>query len=159
LGLAFQGMTVFMLLLGGMTLLGGFYIDLKARPAGLADFARWPYLCGAALVGAGWLSLSLVPGPLALLRYAGWLCFLVAALSLSRPSLVALALALIGFEAAFGVGRMVGSPLVAGALWLSWLALVGGLLAWMLPRAHGWARRWQFWMPAAWRKALARPPG
>jgi hypothetical protein len=159
LGLAFQGMTVFMLLLGGMTLLGGFYIDLKARPAGLADFARWPYLCGAALVGAGWLSLSLVPGPLALLRYAGWLCFLVAALSLSRPSLVALALALIGFEAAFGVGRMVGSPLVAGVLWLSWLALVGGLLAWMLPRAHGWARRWQFWMPAAWRKALARPPG
>ena len=159
LGLAFHGMTVFMLLLGGMTLVGGFYIDLKARPVGLADFARWPYLCGAALLGAGWLSLSLVPGPLGLARYAGWLVFLVVALSVSRPSLVALALALMGFEVAFGVGTMFGSKLVAGGLWLVWLVLVGSLLAWMFPRAHRWSRRWQFWMPRAWRDALTRPPG
>jgi hypothetical protein len=159
MGLAFHGMTVFMLLLGGMTLLGGLYIDLKARPAGLADFARWPYLCGAALLGAGWLSLSVVPGPLALARYAAWLFFLVASLSVSRPSLVALALAIAGLEVALAVGAMAGSSLVTGGVWLVWLTLVAGLLVWMLPRAHGWSRRWQFWMPRAWREALAQPPG
>lgn len=159
MGLAFHGMTVFMLLLGGMTLLGGFYIDLKARPAGLADFARWPYLCGAALLGAGWWSLSVVPGPLLLVRYASWLFFLVAALAVSRPSLVALALAVAGLELAFGVGALAGSTLVTAGLWLGWMALVAGLLVWMFPRAHGWSRRWQFWMPRAWREALSKPPG
>lgn len=161
MGLAFHGMTAFMLLLGGMTLLGGFYIDLKARPAGLADFARWPYLSGAALLGAGWLSLSAVPGPLALglARYAAWLFFLVAALSVSRPSLVALALSIAGLEGALGVGAMAGSSGVTAGVWLVWLMLVAGLLVWMFPRAHGWARRWQFWMPRAWREALTRPPG
>jgi hypothetical protein len=159
MGLAFHGMTVFMLLLGGMTLLGGFYIDLKARPAGLPDFARWPYLCGAALLGAGWLSLSVVPGPLVLARYAAWLGFLVAALSVSRPSLVALALAIAGLEVALGVGALANSSLVTGGVWLGWLTLVAGLLTWMFPRAHGWSRRWQFWMPRPWRDALAQPPG
>ena len=159
MGLAFHGMTVFMLLLGSMTLLGGFYIDLKARPAGLADFARWPYLCGAVLLGAGWWSLSVVPGPLMLVRYAAWLVFLVAALAVSRPSLVALALAVAGLELAFGVGALAGSTLVTAGLWLGWMALVAGLSVWMFPRAHGWSRRWQFWMPRAWRDALAKPPG
>ena len=40
-----------------------------------------------------------------------------------------------------------------------WMALVAGLSVWMFPRAHGWSRRWQFWMPRAWRDALAKPPG
>jgi hypothetical protein len=39
------------------------------------------------------------------------------------------------------------------------MALVAGLLVWMFPRAHGWSRRWQFWMPRAWREALSKPPG
>jgi hypothetical protein len=157
LGLAFHGMTVFMLMLGVLTLVGGFYIDLKARGAGLSDFARWPYLCGAVLLGAGWLSLSVVPGPLVLLRYAGWLVFVAWALSLARPSLVALALAMAGFEAAFALAKALGSDLAGAALWLGWLAFTGVALAWMLPRADRWAPRWQFWMPRAWRKALVRP--
>ena len=157
LGLAFHGMTVFMLMLGVLTLVGGFYIDLKARGAGLSDFARWPYLCGAVLLGAGWLSLSVVPGPLALVRYAGWLVFVAWALSLARPSLVALALAMAGFEGAFVLAKALGSDLAGAALWLGWLAFTGVALAWMLPRSDRWAPRWQFWMPRAWRKALARP--
>jgi len=157
LGLAFHGMTVFMLLLGVLTLLAAFYIDLKSRGAGVADFARWPYLCGAVLLGAGWLSLSVVPGPLVLLRYAGWLVFVVWALSLARPSLVALALAMAGFEAAFVVAKALGSDMAGIALWLAWLVITGLTLVWMLPRAERWAPRWQFWMPRAWREALARP--
>lgn len=157
LGLAFHGMTVFMLLLGGLTLLGGMYIDLKSRAAGVADFARWPYWCGAVLLGVGWLSLSVVPGPLVALRYAGWLLFLALSLSLARPSLVALAVALAGVELAITLARMLGSDLIGVAVWLAWLGLTAGLLVWMLPRARAWARRWQFWMPRAWREALARP--
>jgi hypothetical protein len=159
MGLAFHGMTVFMLLLGCMTVLGGFYIDLKARPTGLSDFARWPYLCGAVLLGAGWWSLSVIPGPLTVVRYAAWMLFFMAALAVSRPSLVALALAVAGLELAFSVGALAGSKLVTAGVWLGWMALVAGLLAWMLPRAHGWSRHWQFWMPQAWRQALANPPG
>ena len=157
LGLAFHGMTVFMLMLGALTLLGGFYIDLKSRGAGLSDFARWPYLCGAVLLGAGWLSLSVVPGPLALVRYAGWLVFVAWALAVARPSLVALALAMAGFEAAFVLAKALGSDVAGAALWLGWLVLTGLALVWMLPRADRWASRWQFWMPMAWRKALTRP--
>jgi hypothetical protein len=101
----------------------------------------------------------MVPGPLMLVRYAAWLCFLVAALAVSRPSLVALALAVAGLELAFGMGALAGSTLVKAGLWLGWMALVAGLLVWMIPRAHGWSRHWQFWMPQAWREALAKPPG
>jgi len=158
LGLAFHGMTVFMLLLGALTLLGAFYIDLKSRAAAVADFARWPYWCGAVLLGAGWLSLSVVPGPLVALRYAAWLVFVAWALSLARPSLVALALAMAGFEAAFMLAKALGSDLIAGVVWLVWLALTGAALAWMLPRASRWAPRWQFWMPKAWRRALLSRP-
>ena len=158
LGLAFHGMTVFMLLLGALTLLGAFYIDLKSRAASVADFARWPYWCGAVLLGAGWLSLSVVPGPLVALRYVAWLVFVAWALSLARPSLVALALAMAGFEAAFMLARTLGSDLIAGAVWLVWLGLTGAVLAWMLPRALRWAPRWQFWMPRAWRRALLTRP-
>ena len=157
LGLAFHGMTVFMLMLGALTLLGGFYIDLKSRGAGLSDFARWPYLCGAVLLGAGWLSLSVVPGPLALVRYAGWLVFVAWALAVARPSLVALALAMAGFEAAFVLAKALGSDVAGAALGRGWLVLTGLALVWMLPRADRWASRWQFWMPMAWRKALTRP--
>ncbi len=158
LGLAFHGMTIFMLLLGALTLLGAFYIDLKSRAAAVADFARWPYWCGAVLLGAGWLSLSVVPGPLVALRYAAWLVFVAWALSLARPSLVALALAMAGFEVAFMLAKLLGSDLIGGAVWLVWLGLAGAVLAWMLPRASRWAPRWQFWMPQAWRRALlARP--
>ena len=157
LGLAFHGMTVFMLLLGGLTLLGGIYIDLKSREARVADFARWPYWCGAALLGAGWLSLSVVPGPLVALRYAGWLLFLALSLSLARPSLVALAVALVGAELSIHLGRAWGSDLMGVAVWLAWLGLTATLLLWLLPRAGVWARRWQFWMPRTWREALARP--
>lgn len=158
LGLAFHGMTVFMLLLGALTLLGAFYIDLKSRAAAVADFARWPYWCGAVLLGAGWLSLSVVPGPLVALRYAAWFVFVAWALSLARPSLVALALAMAGFEAAFMLAKVLGSDLIAGTVWLVWLAVTGAVLAWMLPRAPRWAPRWQFWMPKAWRRALLAEP-
>jgi hypothetical protein len=55
------------------------------------------------------------------------------------------------------LAKALGSDLAGAALWLGWLAFTGVALAWMLPRSDRWAPRWQFWMPRAWRKALARP--
>lgn len=158
LGLAFHGMTTFMLLLGGLTLAAGIYIELKARAAGLGDYARWVYLAGMLLLGVGWVSLAPLPMPVPPLRYAGLVSVGVLALALARPSLVALVLAFAGFDLAWALRQSWGSDLLALAVWVGTLAVTGGLMLWLKPRLPRIARPMRFWMPPAWRQALAHEP-
>ena len=159
LGLAFHGMSTFALLLGGLTLAAALYIDLRVRRERAPDFARWPYLGGALLLGVGWVSLSVLPSWVLLPRYAAWLVFLAWALSLQRVGVVAIALALAGFELAWVLARASGSGLLGIVAWVLWLAAVGGVTAFLLPRRQAWSAPLRWWMPARWRARYASAPG
>lgn len=158
LGLAFHGMTTFSLLLGVLTLAAAFYIDLRVRRDRAEDYARWPYLGGALLLGVGWVSLAVLPSWVLLPRYAAWLVFLAWALSLQRVGVVAIALALAGFELAWALARVSGSGLVGIVTWVLWLAAVGGVAAFLMPRREAWSAPLRWWMPARWRAGYAARP-
>jgi hypothetical protein len=151
MGLAFHGMANFMLLLGALTVAAGLYIDLKSRAAGLPDYARWPYLAGAVLMGVGWVSLSTLPMPVPLLRYAGWLVFVLVAVSLVRPSLLVVGLALAGFDLAWALRQSFGSDLLGMGVWGLWLLATAGLVAGLASYLPAAAKPLRFWMPPAWR--------
>lgn len=154
LGLAFHGMTTFMLLLGGLTLGAGIYIEVKARAAGLADYARWVYLAGMLLLGVGWVSLAPLPMPVPPLRYAGLVMVAMLALALARPALVALVLAFAGFDLAWTLRQSSGSDLLGLGTWVATLAATAGLTLWLKPRLPRLAAALRAWMPASWRRAL-----
>ena len=158
LGLAFHGMSTFALLLGGLTLAAALYIDLRVRRERAPDFARWPYLGGALLLGIGWVSLAVLPSWVLLPRYAAWLVFVVWALSLQRVGVVAIALALAGFELAWGLARVTGSGLAGIVAWVLCLAAVGGVSAFLLPRRQAWSDALRWWMPVRWRAWYAASP-
>lgn len=158
LGLAFHGMSTFALLLGGLTLAAALYIDLRVRRERAPDFARWPYLGGALLLGIGWVSLAVLPSWVLLPRYAAWLVFVVWALSLQRVGVVAIALALAGFELAWGLARVSGSGLTGIVAWVLCLAAVGGISAFLLPRRQAWSEALRWWMPVRWRAWYATGP-
>lgn len=155
LGLAFHGMSTFTLLLGALTLAAALYVDLRVRRAGVADFARWPYLGGALLLGVGWVSLAVLPGWVLLPRYLGWVLFLLWALSLQRVAMVGVVLALAGFELAWSAARVSGSNLVGLVLWTVWLAGVGGAVNFLWPRRQAWSAPLRLWMPRAWQDVFA----
>ncbi len=155
LGLAFHGMSTFTLLLGALTLAAALYVDLRVRRAGVADFARWPYLGGALLLGVGWVSLAVLPGWVLLPRYLGWVLFLLWALSLQRVAMVGVALALAGFELAWSAARVSGSNLLGLVLWTVWLAGAGGAVNFLWPRRQAWSAPLRSWMPRAWREVFA----
>jgi FixJ family two-component response regulator len=159
LGLAFHGMSTFALLLGGLTLAAALYIDLRVRRERAPDFARWPYLGGALLLGIGWVSLAVLPSWVLLPRYAAWLVFVVWALSLQRVGVVAIALALAGFELAWGLARVSGSGVAGIVAWVLCLAAVGGISAFLLPRRQAWSEALHWWMPVRWRAWYAAGPG
>lgn len=159
LGLAFHGMSTFALLLGGLTLAAALYIDLRVRRERAPDFARWPYLGGALLLGIGWVSLAVLPSWVLLPRYAAWLVFVVWALSLQRVGVVAIALALAGFELAWGLARVSGSSVAGIVAWVLCLAAVGGISAFLLPRRQAWSEALHWWMPVRWRAWYAAGPG
>ncbi len=158
LGLAFHGMSTFALLLGGLTLAAALYIDLRVRRERAPDFARWPYLGGALLLGIGWVSLSALPSWVLFPRYAAWLVFLAWALSLQRVGVVSIALALAGFELALALARASGSGLLGIVAWVLLLAAVGGVTAFLLPRRQVWSAPLRWWMPARWRAWYAPAP-
>ena len=157
LGLAFHGLDAFAGLLGAMTVAAAFYIDLVSRRGGVQDYARWPYLLGAVLLGAGWLSAATLPPVVQVLRGLGWITFVVFAVSLARPGMVAVALAFAGFELAWTVWRATGSDLAGLAAWAGVLVVTGGLMAVIAPRLRRWAPPLRFWMPRGWRDLLASP--
>jgi hypothetical protein len=152
LGLAFHGMSTFTLLLGALTLMAALYVDLRVRRAGVADFACWPYLGGALLLGVGWVSLAVLPGWVLLPRYLGWALFLLWALSLQRVAMVGVALALAGFEAGWSLARASGSTLAGLVVWVLWLAVVAAALAALWPRRQAWAAPLRGWMPRGWKE-------
>jgi len=156
LGLAFHGMSTFMLLMGLLTLVAAQSIDLRSRRAGLADFAQWPYLTGAMLLGLGWVSLSVLPGWVLLPRYLGWTLFVLWALSVRRVALVGIALALAGFELAWGLGRWAGSDLVSLGLWALGLGASTVAVVYLTARTERWSAPLRVWMPSGWRVVYAR---
>ena len=156
LGLAFHGMSTFMLLMGLLTLVAAQSIDLRSRRAGLADFAQWPYLTGAMLLGLGWVSLSVLPGWVLLPRYLGWTLFVLWALSVRRVAVVGIALALAGFELAWGLGRWAGSDLVSLGLWALCLGASTVAVVFLSARTERWSAPLRVWMPAGWRIVYAR---
>jgi hypothetical protein len=158
LGLAFHGMSTFMLLMGVLTLVAAQSIDLRSRRAGLADFAQWPYLAGAMLLGLGWVSLSVLPGWVLLPRYLGWGLFALWAMSVRRVALVGVALALAGFELAWGLGRWMGSDLVSLGLWALCLGASTVAVVWLSARTERWSAPLRAWMPTVWREVYRRRP-
>lgn len=151
LGLGAHGMSTFTVLLGGLTLAAALYIDLRVRRERGPDFARWPYLAGAALLGVGWVSMAAAAAWVLLPRYLGWTVFLLWALSLQRLGMVAVALALAGFELAWGASRLLGSDLAGLIVGLLALVAIGaGLISWR-SRLEAWSGPLRAWMPAAWR--------
>ena len=156
LGLSFHGMSTFMLLMGLLTLVAAQSIDLRSRRAGLADFAQWPYLAGAMLLGLGWVSLSVLPGWVLLPRYLAWALFMLWALSVRRVALVGVALALAGFELAWGLGRWAGSDLVALGVWALCLGASTVAVVLLSSRAERWSTLLRVWMPPTWREAYRR---
>lgn len=158
LGLAFHGMSTFMLLLGALTVAAGLYIDLKSRAADLPDYARWPYLCGAVLMGAGWVSMAALPMPVPLLRYAGWVVFSALSVALARPSLLAIALAIAGFDLAWALRQSFGSDALGLGVWVLWLVATAGLVAALASYLPAAARPLRFWMPVAWRRYFEPAP-
>ena len=161
LGLSLQAMDGFMLMLGGLTLAAALYVDLVSRRGAVADYARWPYLMAAVLLSAGWLSAALMPLPVQVLRAVGLLVFVLLAMALQRPGMLAIALAAVAFEAAWSISRTMGSPWVGVAVWMACVAVIGAVTAFLAPRLTRWSRPLQFWMPAAWRETLRieRPQG
>ncbi len=158
LGLAFHGMSTFMLLMGVLTLVAAQSIDLRSRRAGLADFAQWPYLAGAMLLGLGWVSLSVLPGWVLWPRYLAWGLFVLWALSVRRVALVGVALALAGFELAWGLGRWMGSDLVSLGVWALCLGVSTTAVVGLSARTERWSAPLRVWMPAAWREVYRRRP-
>lgn len=158
LGLAFHGMSTFMLLMGLLTLVAAQSIDLRSRRAGLPDFAQWPYLAGAMLLGLGWVSLSVLPGWVLLPRYLGWGLFALWAMSVRRVALVGVALALAGFELAGGLGRWMGSDLVSLGVWALCLGASTVAVVGLSARTERWSAPLRVWMPAAWREVYRRRP-
>jgi hypothetical protein len=156
LGLAFHGMSTFMLLMGLLTLVSAQSIDLRSRRAGLPDFAQWPYLAGAMLLGLGWISLSVLPGWVLLPRYLGWGLFALWAMSVRRVALVGVALALAGFEIAWGLGRWMGSDLVSLGVWALCLGASTAAVVGLSARTERWSAPLRLWMPAAWREVYRR---
>ena len=154
MGLAFHGMSTFMVLLGTMTLGAALYIDVKARAARLVDHARWVYVAGMLLLGAGWLSLAPLPMPMPVLRYPGWALVLMMTLAVGRPALVALALGFLGFDLAWLVRAAWASEPLAVAAWVLGLFATAALTMWVRPRIERLARPLRFWMPSTWRQTL-----
>jgi hypothetical protein len=159
LGLAIHGLDAFAGWLGATTVVAALYIDLVARRSSVQDYARWPYLLGAVLLGVGWLSAATLPPLAQALRGLGWLAFVVFAVSLARPGMVAVALAFAGFELAWMLWRTTGSDLVGGGAWAAVLGVTGGLMVFIGPRLPRWAKPLRFWMPVGWRELMAKPPG
>jgi hypothetical protein len=158
MGLSFHGMSTFMLLLGALTVAAGLYIDLKSRAADLPDYARWPYLCGAVLMGAGWVSMAALPMPVPLLRYGGWVVFAALSVALARPSLLAVAMGLAGFDLAWALRQSFGSDALGLGVWVLWLVATAGLVAALASYLPAAARPLRFWMPVAWRRYFEPAP-
>jgi hypothetical protein len=159
LGLGSHGMSTFTVLLGGLTLAAALYIDVRVRREQGPDFARWPYLAGAALLGAGWVSMATAAAWVLLPRYLGWIVFLLWALSLQRLGMVAVALVLAGFELAWGAGRLLGSDLAGLIVGLLCLVAIGAALISWRSRLEAWSGPLRAWMPAAWRVVYLPPRG
>jgi len=158
LGLAFQGLSSFALLMGVLTLAAAQSIDLQIRRAGLVDFARWVYLGGAVMGLIGWLSLATGPLVLLPLRYLAWLVFLAWALSVQRGALLLLGLLAAVFEGAWWATRGAGSEWAGLGVWVIGLVVVGGLAVWARSRLPAWSQVWRFWMPATWRRVYDAAP-
>lgn len=159
LGLGAHGMSTFTVLLGGLTLAAALYIDLRVRGERGPDFARWPYLAGAALLGAGWVSMAGPATWMLLLRYGGWTVFVLWALSLQRLGMVAVALTLAGFELAWAAGRLLGSDLAGLIVGLLALLAIATALTSGRSRLDSWSGPLRAWMPASWRRVYVPTRG
>jgi hypothetical protein len=158
MGLAFQGLSSFALLMGVLTLAAAQSIDLQIRRSGLVDFARWVYLGGAVMGLIGWLSLATGPLVLLPLRYLAWVVFLAWALSVQRGALLLLGLLAAVFESAWWATLSVGSEWAGFGVWVIGLVAVALLAVFAAPKLTAWSKVWRFWMPAAWRRVYDASP-
>ena len=78
------------------------------------------------------------------------------ALSVRRVALVGVALALAGFELAWGLGRWAGSDLVALGVWALCLGASTVAVVLLSSRAERWSTLLRVWMPPTWREAYRR---
>jgi hypothetical protein len=97
-----------------------------------------------------------LPGWVLLPRYLGWGLFALWAMSVRRVALVGVALALAGFEIAWGLGRWMGSDLVSLGVWALCLGASTAAVVGLSARTERWSAPLRLWMPAAWREVYRR---